>query len=128
MLIQGPVWCHTRSAGRAVSTAYVSSFYFSSVLQFVPQLWKKPLEGRPSDVATVATAFVTKGTLFTEKYHVNILFATKYALNNKYRHHNFPSKIWITQQYRKVDIDTNTIRNTDLEKYRYTQLWGLIWG
>lgn len=85
----------------------------------VPLLWKKPLEGRPSNVAMV----VTKGTLFTEKYPGNILVTTKYALNNKCRHHNnYRSKISITQQYRKVDIDTNTIRNTDLEISIYPTL------
>lgn len=95
----------------------------------VPLLWKKPLEGRPTDIATFVTAFVTMGTFSTEKYPGNILVATKYALNNKYRHHNnYWSKIIITQQYRKVDIDTNTIRNTDLEILIYTQLWVLIRG
>lgn len=89
----------------------------------VPLLWKKPLEGRPSNVATVVTAFVTKGTLFSEKYPGNILVTTKYALNNKCRHHNnYRSKLSITQQYRKVDIDTNTIRNTDLEISIYPTL------
>lgn len=88
----------------------------------VPLLWKKPLESRPSDVATVVTAFVTKGTLFTEKYPGNILVATKYSLNNKNLHHNYRSKISITQQYRKVDIDTNTIRNIDLEISIYPTL------
>lgn len=88
----------------------------------IPLLWKKPLEGRPTDVATVVTAFMTKGTLFTETYPGNILVATKYALNNKYRHHNYRSEISITQQYRKIDIDTNTIRNTDLEISIYPTL------